>query len=117
MTMIGALWGAVTYEVLWGYTSIQVTRRYVDSVAGLATLLPARIVLFGIHLVEDRIAGHPFSFSQGDRWIGFLATAVGAALLAGGFLLVRAVVRAFVGRSRSALSREAAVEPSRAPRR
>jgi hypothetical protein len=92
MAALGALWGAATYEVLWGYTSIVVTRRFVDSVAGLATLLPARIVLYGIHVVEDRIAGHPFAFSRSDRWIGFVITAVGAILLVAAFLLARAVV-------------------------
>lgn len=89
--MLGGLWGAATYEILWGYTSIVVTRRFVDSVPGLATLLPARIVLYAIHVAEGRIAGHPFGFSRADRWIGFVITAVGAGLLVGGYLLVRAV--------------------------
>jgi hypothetical protein len=93
MAVLGGLWGAATYEVLWGYTSIVVTRRSVDSLAGLATLLPARIVLYGIHVVEDRIAGHPFAFSGGDRWIGFVITAVGASLMVMAFLMARAVVR------------------------
>jgi hypothetical protein len=101
MAAIGALWGAATYEILWGYTSLVVTRRFVDSIAGLATLLPARIVLFAIHLVEDRIVGHPFAFSGGDRWIGFLVTAVGAALLAGTFLVGRTIALAIAVRPRS----------------
>jgi hypothetical protein len=101
MAVLGGLWGAATYEVLWGYTSIVVTRRFVDSVAGLATLLPARIVLYAIHVVEDRIAGHPFAISTVDRWIGWVITAVGAGLVVTTFLLVRAsllVVRRSSGR-------------------
>jgi hypothetical protein len=94
MAAAGALWGAATYEILWGNTDIVVTRRFVDSVAGLATLLPVRIVLFAIHVVEDRIVGHPFNFSNNHRWIGFVATAVGAILLAGAFLLGRAAATA-----------------------
>jgi hypothetical protein len=101
MAAMGALWGAATYEILWGYTSLVVTRRFVDSVAGLATLLPARIVLYAIHVVEDRIVGHPFAFSGGDRWIGFLVAAVGAALLAGAFLIGRTIARAVALRTAS----------------
>jgi hypothetical protein len=97
LAALGAAWGAATYEILWGYTTIVVTRRFVDSVAGLATLLPARIVLFAIHVTEDRVAGHPFAFSRADRWIGFVITAVGASLLAGGYLLARAVARVVGG--------------------
>lgn len=99
MAVLGGLWGAATYEVLWGYTSIVVTRRFVDSVAGLASLLPARIVLYGIHVVEDRIAGHPFAFSHGDPWIGFVITAVGACLTVAAFLIARAVFRVVRRRS------------------
>lgn len=91
--MLGALWGAATYEVPWGYTSIVVTRRFVDSLAGLATLLPARVVLYCIHVAEDRIAGHPFALSRADRWIGFVITAAGAALMVAAFLMARAIVR------------------------
>jgi hypothetical protein len=99
MAVLGGLWGAATYEILWGYTSIVVTRRFVDSAVGLATLLPARIVLYAIHFVEDRIAGHPFAFSQADRWIGFVITAVGAGLMVAAFLAARAIVRVFRRRS------------------
>jgi hypothetical protein len=94
LAALGALWGAAAYEILWGYTSLVVTRRFVNSVAGLATLLPARIVLYGIHVVEGRVVGHPFAFSRSDRWIGFVVTAVGAALLVGALLLVRATLSA-----------------------
>jgi hypothetical protein len=104
MAVLGGLWGAATYEILWGYTSIVVTRRFVDSVAGLATLLPARIVLYAIHVAEGRIAGHPFALSRADRWIGFVITAVGAGLLAGGYLLVRAVALVVRRNSRPAPS-------------
>lgn len=77
----GALWGAVTYAVVWGYTSIVVTRQFVESTAGLVSLLPVRALLFMIHVVEDRIAHHPFDFSRNHDWIGLGAAAMGAALL------------------------------------
>jgi hypothetical protein len=98
LAVLGAMWGAATYEILWGSTSIVVTRRYVDSVAGLLTLLPARIVLYAIHFVEDRIAGHPFALSRADRWIGFVIAAVGAGLLAGAYVVGRAVTGMARGR-------------------
>ena len=80
-TALGALWGAGGYAILWGYTPVVATRSCVDSAAGLASLLPIRIVLEGIHLVEAHVAGHPFDFSRNHDWIGFLAAAVGALLL------------------------------------
>jgi hypothetical protein len=89
----GALWGAVSYAILWGETSIVVTRRFVDSNRGLALLLPVRLVLEAIRVVEKHVAGHPFDFSHNHGWIGFAAAAAGAAMLALPGLLVTAVAR------------------------
>jgi hypothetical protein len=51
-------------------------------------LLPARLVLESIHLVEQRVVHHPFDFSNTNGWIGYAAAATGAAivLLAGTLL-------------------------------
>ena len=70
-----------------------VTRRFVDSNRGLALLLPVRLVLEAIRLVEQHVAGHPFDFSHNHGWIGFAAAATGAALLAIPAFLVTAVGR------------------------
>jgi hypothetical protein len=89
----GAIWGAVAFAVLWGYTSIQVTRPFVESVAGLVTLLPVRIVLYGIHVLEAR-AGRSFHLASNHEWIGFVSAAVGAAIVALAFAAGRALIRA-----------------------
>jgi hypothetical protein len=91
VTALGALWGATGYAILWGYTPIVATRSFVDSPAGLAGLLPVRIVLEGIHLVEAHLAGHPFDFSRNHDWIGFLAAAVGAVLLVVPAVVIREI--------------------------
>jgi hypothetical protein len=78
LVVAGAVWGFVSYLVLWGYTPIVVTERFVESVPGLLLLLPARIVLESIHLVEQRIVHHPFDFSNTNGWIGYAAAAAGA---------------------------------------
>jgi hypothetical protein len=83
----GAVWGAVSFAVLWGYTSIQVTRPFVQSVPGLLTLLPVRTVIFAIHLLEER-AGRSFDLSSNHEWIGFVSAAVGAFIVGGTFALV-----------------------------
>ena len=106
-TALGALWGASGYAILWGYAPVVATRSFVDSPVGLASLLPVRIVLEGIHLVEAHVAGHPFDFSRNHDWIGFLAAAVGALLL----LAPAAVVLRLKGR----LSRREARRGGRSP--
>jgi hypothetical protein len=68
----GALWGALCYSILWDGTPFLVDRRFVESVRGTLTLLPARIALWGVHLAEA-IAGHAFDLSR-STWI--LAAAV-----------------------------------------
>jgi hypothetical protein len=89
---LGAIWGAVAFAVLWGYTSIQVTRPFVESAWGLMTLLPVRIVLFGIHVLEAR-AGRSFHLASNHEWIGFVSAAVGAVIVAVAFVAVRALIR------------------------
>jgi hypothetical protein len=94
----GAAWGFISYLVLWGYTPIVVTEQFVVSLPGLVLLLPARLVLESIHLVEQRVVHHPFDFSNTNGWIGYAAAAAGAAIawLAG--TLLAAVAR--LGRRR-----------------
>jgi hypothetical protein len=89
---LGAAWGAVAYAIMWGYTSIVVTRNFVDSLPGLASLLPVRVVLYSIHILEG-LAGHPFDFSRNHGWIGLVAATSGALMLMLPFLLVRGAVR------------------------
>src|SRR5262249_12257278 len=98
---LGAIWGAVAFAVLWGYTSIQVTRPFVESGAGLMTLLPVRIVLYAIHALETR-AGRPFHLASNHEWIGFVSAVVGAVIVAAAFLAVRGTVRLARRRRRSA---------------
>jgi hypothetical protein len=92
-SVAGALWGAISYAVLWGQTPIVVTLRFAQSFRGLVLLLPAKTVLFAIGLVERHVAGRSFDLSRNHEWIGLVATAVGALLVAAGFLLVRALRR------------------------
>ncbi len=94
LAAIGALWGAAAYQILWGYTSIVVTRAFVDTPMGLFSLFPVRAVLFGIHLVEDQLVHHPFNFSRNHQWIGFVSAATGALILVTPFVSGRALVRA-----------------------
>lgn len=81
LAALGALWGAGGYAVLWGYTSLVVTRRFVESAAGLATLLPVRVLLSLINLIEDRVVRHPFAFAGNNEWIGIAAAVLGAILV------------------------------------
>ncbi len=78
LVMVCAVWGFVSYLVLWGYTPIVVTERFVVSVPGLLLLLPARVVLESIHLIEQRVVHHPFDFSNTNGWIGYAAALAGA---------------------------------------
>lgn len=82
MILAGAAWGLASYLVLWGYTPIVVTERFVESVPGLFLLLPARAVLESIHFVEQRLVHHPFDFSTHNGWIGYASAVTGAAILA-----------------------------------
>lgn len=89
---IGAVWGAVAFALLWGFTSIQVTRPFVQSIAGLLALLPVRAVVFAIHLVEERV-GRSFDLSSNHEWIGFVSAAVGALMIGSAVALGRRLRR------------------------
>lgn len=90
------VWGIVAFQILWGYTSIVVTRPFVNSLPGLISFLPVRLVLYGIRFAEVHVAGHPFDFSRNHAWIGLVSAAVGALLL--GFVAALATV--ILGRRR-----------------
>jgi hypothetical protein len=89
---LGAAWGVLGYAVLWGHTPLFPSRSFVVGPVGTAVLAPVRIVLWGIRVVEQRFAS-PFEFAQNNAWIGVLAGLAGAGMCAGGFLLVRGLVR------------------------
>jgi hypothetical protein len=92
-SVVGGLWGLAGYLLLWGHTPLIVHRTFVVSPVGTAVLLPVRLVLWGIHLVEDRIVGHPFGLASSNEWIGLLAAGVGAGIGAISVVLVRPVLR------------------------
>jgi hypothetical protein len=101
---LGAAWGLAGYALLWGHAPIVVHRPFVVSTVGTVLLLPIRLVLWAIRLVEEHLAGGPFDFSANNAWIGALAAAVGAVVVVAGFLMIRAVSRrrgaASAGRAR-----------------
>ncbi|HWC32961.1 MAG TPA: hypothetical protein VG709_07520 [Actinomycetota bacterium] len=86
--------------MLWGYTPIVVHRSFVVSTGGTLVLLPVRAVLFAIRLVEEHVAGRSFDLSRSHGWIGLVAAAVGAAVVAAISLLVRSTARAVGARRR-----------------
>lgn len=75
----GGIWGFAGYFILWGYTSLTVTRTFVLSPAGWAAFFPVRIVLLSIRQTE-RAAGRTFELSTSHRFIGVLAAMLGAAV-------------------------------------
>jgi hypothetical protein len=89
---MGAVWGAASFSILWGYTSIDISRRFVDSLPGLVLLLPVRLVLHAIRVVETEVVHHAFDFSRNHQWIGFVATAVGGVIGGTLYLLARAAM-------------------------
>jgi hypothetical protein len=84
---VGVLWGAFSYSVLWEGTPFAVDRAFVSSVPGTLVLLPARILLWAVHLAEE-LAGRPFELSR-STWI--LAVGAAAAGLAIGLLIGLAI--------------------------
>jgi hypothetical protein len=89
---LGVLWGAFSYSVLWEGTPFAVDRAFVRSFRGTLVLLPARILLWAVHLAEE-LAGRPFELSR-STWI--LAAGASAAGLVIGLLiglLIGAAVR------------------------
>ena len=93
---IGAVWGLAGYAVLWGHTSIVVSRSFVVSPIGTILLLPVRTVLWTIHSLE-RAAREPFEFSDNNWWIG-LASAMAGAVIAWGLGAVILLVARTSGR-------------------
>jgi hypothetical protein len=89
---LGAAWGVLGYAVLWEGTPFEVQRPFVTSVIGTMVLLPARAVIWAIHLAEV-IAGRSFDLSQNHWWIGLAASAIGAGILASLYALGRWVRR------------------------
>jgi hypothetical protein len=92
ITGLGAGWGLLGYAVLWEGTPFRVQRPFVTSVIGTVVLLPARVVIWGIHLAEV-MAGRSFDLSQNHWWIALAASTLGAGSLAGVYRLVRSVRR------------------------
>jgi hypothetical protein len=92
ITGLGAGWGLLGYAVLWEGTPFQVQRPFVTSVIGTVVLLPARVVIWGIHLAEV-MAGRSFDLSQNHWWIALAASTLGAGSLACVYRLGRAVRR------------------------
>jgi hypothetical protein len=92
ITGLGAGWGLLGYAVLWEGTPFQVQRPFVTSVIGTLVLLPARVVIWGIHLAEV-MAGRSFDLSQNHWWIALAASTLGAGTLAGVYRLGRSVRR------------------------
>lgn len=90
---LGALWGLLGYVLLWGLTPVVVHRTFVVSFPGTVVLLPVRIVLAGIRLVEERLVGRPLQLAENNEWIGLLSAAVGAGIASIAFLGIRAVAR------------------------
>ena len=117
VVVAGAAWGLVSYLVLWGYTPIVVTERFVESLPGLLLLLPARAVLESIHVIEQRIVHHPFDFSTNNGWIGYVSALAGAAILATAWAVLSAPARMRARRQREDHIAEAppADEPAPAP--
>jgi hypothetical protein len=76
---IGLLWGAFSYSVLWEGTPIAADRAFVTSARGTLVLLPARIVLWGVHLAEE-LAGRVFELSRSTWIFGVAAAAIGLVL-------------------------------------
>jgi hypothetical protein len=93
LALAGAIWGAVAYQILWGNTSIVVTRSFVDTPLGLLALFPVRIVLFGIHLAEDLLVHHAVDFSRNHAWIGLTSALAGSLVMVVPFALGTLVAR------------------------
>lgn len=89
----GAAWGFAGYALLWGYTPIVIQRPFVLSAIGTVLLLPVRIVLWAIHVLE-RAADRPFDLEENNWWIGLVAAVVGGVIAALATWGIRAIARA-----------------------
>jgi hypothetical protein len=79
---LGGMWGLVGYSVLWEGQPFEVSRAFVNSIPGLLTLLPVRLVIWGIRLAEQ-IEGRTFDLSSTNLWIAPVASILGAAIALG----------------------------------
>ena len=87
------MWGLLGYAVLWQGVPFTVDRPFVESFEGTLVLLPVRLVLWAIRWAE-KVAGHPFAFSDSaSKWIALAASLAGALVALGAFVLVRGVIR------------------------
>jgi hypothetical protein len=75
----GVLWGAFCYSVLWEGTPFTVDRPFVESAQGTLLLLPARLVLWGIHAAE-LLAGRSFQLADATWIFAVGSCAAGLAL-------------------------------------
>lgn len=89
---LGALWGLVSYSILWEGMPAQVDRAFVESPGGTLVLLPSRIAIWSI-AVAEAAAGRSFDLSRTFDWIAPFATAIGAGLMLAGYLAVRTITR------------------------
>jgi hypothetical protein len=94
----GGVWGLMGYTVLWQGSPFSVDRRFVGSIVGTLVLLPVRLVLWGIRAAEA-LTGRTFDLADANRWIGVVASALGAAIAVGAFLAVRTAWRRLAARS------------------
>jgi hypothetical protein len=97
---LGALWGLVSYSILWEATPVQVGRGFVQSPLGTLVLLPSRVVIWAISLAEA-VAGRSFDLSANFQWIAPTASLVGAAMTFGVALGIRGGLRRWVALPRS----------------
>ncbi len=95
---VGALWGALGYSILWDGTPVAVDRAFVESTLGTLILLPSRLVLWAIRRTELAL-GRTFDLADNHLWIGFAASAIGAGVAAGAFLVARWLVCRFARRA------------------
>jgi hypothetical protein len=92
---LGALWGLVSYSILWEATPVQVGRGFVQSALGTLVLLPSRVVIWAISVAEAA-AGRSFDLSANFQWIAPTASLVGAAITFGVALGIRGGIRRWV---------------------
>ena len=77
----GAVWGLLCYSILWHGEPVGVQPPFFESLGGTLALLPARAVLWAIHVAEE-LAGRPFALADDHWWIGVAAAVVGGAAVA-----------------------------------
>lgn len=93
---VGALWGLVSYSILWEGLPAQVDRAFVESPAGTLSLLPSRVAIWAIALAEA-VAGRSFDLSRTFGWIAPFASAIGVGLMLAGYLALRTIARRIRG--------------------